>query len=170
MSLSMYQASVPAFILGLTNLSAIIDKAAAHAKEKNIDDSVFVNSRIFPDMFPFSKQVQIACDMAARGAARLAGAEIPSFPDTETTFAELKERVAKAKAFVEKFTPAQIDGSEAKDISFNVAGKYDMKFTGQAFLTTWALPNFYFHITIAYAILRHNGIDVGKMDYLGKVQ
>ena len=166
MSLSMYQASIPAFIKILNNLSAILDKAASHAEAKKIDLSVFVNARLFPDMFPFSRQIQIATDAVKGCAARLAGVEPPSFPDTESTFPELKARIAKTVAFLESFKPAQIDGSEERKIALKVGGQ-DLTFLGQPYLFTFVIPNFYFHVTTAYDILRHNGVAIGKMDFLG---
>ena len=166
MSLSMYQASIPAFIKILNNLSAILDKAASHAEAKKIDLSVFVNARLFPDMFPVSRQIQIATDAVKGCAARLAGVEPPSFPDTESTFPELKARIAKTVAFLESFKPAQIDGSEERKIALKVGGQ-DLTFLGQPYLFTFVIPNFYFHVTTAYDILRHNGVEIGKRDFLG---
>lgn len=166
MPLSMYQASVPAFLQMLASLSAILDKAAAHAAARKIEPAVLLNARLFPDMFAFSRQVQIAADFAKNTAARLAGVEIPKFPDTETSFEELKARVARTVEFVEALKPAQIDGSEEKEITFSVGGK-PMTFNGQAYLVGFALPNFYFHLTTAYAILRHNGVEIGKRDFIG---
>ena len=168
MTISMFQASIPTFIHGLTNLSAILDKAAAYAEAKKIDQSVLVNARLAPDMFPLSIQVQIATDIVKGGAARLAGVEIPSFADNETTFAELKERIAKVTAFLQTIKPAQIDGSEEKDINLKVGG-HDLSFKGQAYLLNFVIPNFYFHITTTYSILRHNGLDIGKKDFLGSI-
>lgn len=166
MSLSMYQASVPVFIRVLENLSALLTKAAAHAEAKKIDPSVFINARLYPDMFPFSRQVQIASDAVKGGAARLAGVEVPSFPDTESTFPELQERVAKTIAFLKSLSAAQIDGSEKRAIALKVGGR-DMQFEGQPYLLNFVLPNLYFHTSIAYALLRHNGVEIGKMDFLG---
>lgn len=169
MTLSMYQASIPNFIHGLGNLSAILTKAEAYATARKFDPSVLVNFRLAPDMFPLSKQVQIVTDIVKGGAARLAGIEVPSFPDTETTFAQLQARIAKTVAFLNTITPAQIDGSEEKAISLKVGGQ-DMSFKGQAYLLTFVIPNFYFHITTTYAILRHNGLEIGKKDFLGAIQ
>lgn len=168
MTLSMYKASIPVFVHNLNNLSAILDKAAAYAEKKKIEPSVLINARLAPDMFPLSRQVQIASDIAKGGAARLAGAEIPSYEDKETTFAELKARVAKTIAFLETIKAAQIDGSEGKKITLKVGGR-EMNFTGLPYLFNFVLPNIYFHITAAYAILRHNGLEIGKADYLGNV-
>jgi hypothetical protein len=166
MSLSMYQASIPVFIRILGNLSAILDKAAAHAEAKKIDPSVLVNARLAPDMFPLSRQVQIATDGVKGCAARLAGIEIPSFADTESTFPELQARIAKTVAFLQSVRADQIDGSENRTVTLKTRGK-DTSFQGQAYLLTFVNPNFYFHVTTAYDILRHNGVELGKTDYLG---
>jgi len=168
MALSMYQASVPVFIHGLNNLSAILTKAETHATAKKIDPSVLVNARLYPDMFPLARQVQIACDIVKGGVARLAGLEVPSFPDTETTFLELQQRIQKTIAFIQSATPQQIDGSETKTISLKVGGK-EMSFEGHAYLLRFVNPNLYFHISIVYAILRHNGLEIGKADFLGPI-
>ncbi len=167
MSLSMYQASVPVFIRMLGNLSAILGKAAAYAEAKKIDPSVLINARLAPDMLPLSFQVRTACDSAKGCAARLAGIEPPSHPDTETTFAELEARIAKTIDFLRSVNAGQIDGSEERTIVLKLRTQ-EMQFQGQPFLLTFALPNFYFHITTAYAILRHNGLDIGKGDFLGR--
>jgi hypothetical protein len=161
MSLSMYQASVPLLVRGLDNLSAVLKKGEAHSGSAG-----FIAARLAPDMFTLAGQVQRASDTAKGCAARLAGIDNPGFPDTETTFAQLQERIAKTIAFLKGVTPAQIDGSEHKPISFK-AGPYTLNFTGASYLTTFVLPNFYFHVTTAYDILRNNGVAVGKMDYLG---
>ena len=168
MTLSMYQASVPVFLRGLESLSTILSKAAAHAEAKKIDPAVFITARLAPDMFALARQVQIASDAAKGCVARLAGAEVPSYPDTETTFPELIARVAKTIAFVKGFTAAQIDGSEGRNVTLKMRGA-DRTFQGQAYLFNLALPNFYFHITTAYDILRHNGVELGKSDYLGSL-
>ncbi|MFL5349638.1 MAG: DUF1993 family protein [Hyalangium sp.] len=167
MSLSMYQASIPVFVRMLNNLSAILGKAAAHAEAKKIDPSVFIRDRLAPDMLPLSFQVQTASDMAKGCAARLAGIQPPSFPDTEATFPELKERVAKTLAFLQTVSAAQIDGSEDRNITLRPGGGREYRFVGQSYLLTFVLPNFYFHITTAYNILRHNGVELGKQDFLG---
>lgn len=168
MTLSIYHASVPLFSRMLENLSAILAKGAAHAEAKKIDPAVFVNARLAPDMFPLSRQVQIASDAAKGCVARLAGVEVPSYPDTESTFPELQERVNRTIAFVKGFTPAQIDGSEDRLVSLRMRNE-ERRFRGQDYLLNLALPNFFFHVTTAYAILRHNGVEVGKTDYLGKL-
>ena len=166
MSLSMYQATVPVFTRDLQNLSAILKKAEAHAEAKKIDPTVFINARIAPDMFPLSRQIQITTDVIKGGTARLAAIPIPSYEDTEKTFPELQERIAKTIRFMESVTAAQIDGSETRTVELKVGGR-ELQFTGQDYLLTFVLPNIYFHTTIAYAILRHNGVDIGKKDYLG---
>jgi len=166
MTITMYQASVPVFTHMLTSLSGVLDKAEAHAAAKKLDPAILPATRLCPDMFPLSRQVQIACDFAKGTAARLAGVEIPSYPDTEKTIPELKERIAKTVAFLATITPAQVDGSEGRDISLKV-GPQEMHFKGLPYLISFSLPNFYFHATAAYAILRANGVDLGKMDFLG---
>lgn len=168
MSLSMYQASVPVLVRGLHNLTAILAKAEAHADAKKIDPAVLIGSRLYPDMFPLARQVQIASDVAKGGVGRLAGIDVPSFADTEASFAELQERVRKTIAFIETVKPAQIDGTESKMIHLKVGGK-ELTFEGQPYLFQFVLPNVYFHSSIAYAILRHNGVELGKMDYLGGI-
>jgi len=162
----MYQASVPVLIHGLKNLSAILAKAADHADEKKIDHEVFLNARLAPDMFALTRQVQVASDTAKGCGARLAGVEVPSFADNETSFVELQERLAKTVAFLEGLTPAQIDGSEEKAVVLKFPSR-EFHFTGQTYLFGFVLPNFYFHMTTAYDILRHNGVPLGKPDYLG---
>jgi len=168
MTLSMYQASTPAFIRTLESMSAILDKAAAHAAAKKIDPSVLVNARLAPDMFPLSRQIQIATDGVKGCAARLAGIDVPSFPDTETTIPELKARIAKTVEFLKSVPAEKIDGSEERPINLKV-GPYDLSFVGLPYLFNFVIPNFYFHITAAYAILRHNGVDIGKKDFLGDI-
>lgn len=169
MPLSMYQASVPVFLHGLTNLSAVLTKAEEHATAKKIDPLVLINARLYPDMFPLSRQIQIACDIVKGGVARLAGLEIPSFPDTESSFAALQQRIQKTMDFIKTATAKHIDGSEDKTVSLNVGGNA-MTFKGQDYLLRFVNPNFYFHIAIAYAILRHNGVEIGKKDFLGAIQ
>ncbi|WP_353431663.1 DUF1993 domain-containing protein [Polynucleobacter sp. MWH-UH23A] len=166
MPMSMYQASIPQFVKMLTNLSNILKKGEAFAKEKNIDGAVLINDRLAPDMFPLSKQIQIACDQVKNGMARLAGVEPPKFDDHESTFEQLQERIAKTIAFAKTITPAQLEGSETKEIKFSIK-EWNFEFVGDQYLLTWIIPNFYFHIATAYNILRHNGVEVGKSDYLG---
>jgi hypothetical protein len=168
MAISMYQLSIPVFTRALNNLSAILNKAAAHAEAKKIDQSVFINARLAPDMFALARQVQIASDAVKGCAARLAGIDIPSYEDTETTFAELQVRIAKTLAFLNSITPEKINGSEERTVTIKLGGK-DVPFQGLPYLMGFVLPNLYFHATTTYAILRHNGVEVGKMDYLGGV-
>jgi len=164
----MYQSSVPVFINKLENLSAILDKGAADAETRKIDPSVFVNARIAPTMFSLSRQVQIACDTAKAGAARLAGIEPPAFEDSETTFPQLKERIANTIKFLQSIDAAKIDGSEDRKITYTQRGK-ESNFIGQPYLLNYVLPNLYFHITTTYLILRNNGVEVGKRDFLGNL-
>ncbi len=169
MTLSMYQASVPVIVHNLKNLSALLKKAEDFATAKKIDPSVLINARLAPDMFPLSRQVQIACDVTRRGVGRLADVEAPSYEDTEKTFAELQERIANNIKFVESLKPEQIDGTESKVVNLKVGGN-DMTFAGQPYLLNFVLPNLFFHVSVAYGILRHNGVDLGKKDYLGAIQ
>ena len=166
MTISMYKASAPRFIHTLNALSAILDKAQAHADAKKIDPLVLTSFRLFPDMLSMARQVQIACDSAKGAMARLSGTENPKFEDTEQTISELKARIAKTVAYVAAFKPEQIDGTEDKDIPLKVGGN-DMIFKGMQYLLGFAYPNFYFHVTTAYNMLRHNGIEIGKKDFLG---
>ena len=166
MSLTMYQASIPSFLRMLGNLSTILDKAVAHAEAKKIDPFIFVNARLAPDMFPLSRQVQIATDMVKGCAARLAGIKVPSYEDNETTFAELQARITKTKAFLQSISAAQIDGSEDRQITVKF-GSRELGFLGQAYLLDFVIPNFHFHLTTTYTILRHNGVEIGKKDYTG---
>lgn len=166
MSLTMYQASIPAFVRMLTNLHGILEKAAAHAEAKKIDPNIFVNARLAPDMYPLSRQIQIATDMVKGCAARLAGIEVPSYADDETSLPELQARINKTIAFLNSVSAQQIDGTEEKMIHLPMRTR-ELNFAGQAYLLNFVLPNFYFHLTTAYAILRHNGVEIGKMDYIG---
>jgi uncharacterized protein len=168
MSLTMYQASVPPFVQILTALSGVLDKGQAYATAKKFDPAILLTARLSPNMFPLSRQVQIACDFAKGASARLAGAEVPSWPDHEKTFAELQERIRKTTDFVQTFKAAQIDGSEDRDVKVSIAGQ-PVSFKGQPYLIQFVLPNFYFHTTMAYAILRHNGVELGKRDFVGAV-
>jgi hypothetical protein len=161
----MYQTSVPRFANMLKNLSAILDKAQAHAEARKIDPAVLVNSRLYPDMFPLKRQVQIACDTAKGASARLAGVEVPKHEDMEETFADLKARITKTIDFIQTLKPAQIDGSEEKNIHLKL-GQREVDYRGMQYLLGHALPNFYFHVTTAYDILRHNGVELAKRDYL----
>lgn len=168
MTISMYQASVPPIIKSLQNLIAILEKGAVHATAKKIDPAVLINSRLYPDMFPLGKQVQIASDITRRGAFRLAGLEAPSMEDHETTFPELVQRLQETIDYLNTLTASQIDGSESKTILLSI-GKETMTFEGLPYLTDFILPNLYFHVTTTYNILRHSGVEVGKGDFLGKL-
>lgn len=168
MSFGMYQASVPAFLTMLKNLTAILTKAEAHAAARKIDPEILLNSRLAPDMFPLARQIQIAADFAKGTTARLAGKEVPKYADEEKSFAELKARIAKTIKFVEGFSAKDLDGSETRDISLTIGGQ-EMRFKGEPYLVHFALPNFYFHSTTAYDILRHCGIEIGKRDFIGAI-
>ena len=166
MAISMYDFSVKTFTRMLTNLSAFIDKAVAHAETKKFDGKVLFEARLAPDMFPFASQVRIACDFAKGGAARLAGLEPPKHEDNETTLAELKARIARCLDFVRSVKPEQLAGSEDRDIT-HVLRTFTLNMKGLPYLTSFVLPNFYFHVTTAYVILRHNGVELGKRDFVG---
>jgi uncharacterized protein len=167
MTLSMHQAAVPVFTRMLTNLAAILAKAEAHAAARKIEPEAFLSSRLFPDMLPLKRQVQLSSDFAKNTTARLAGVEMPKFPDEEASFPELQQRIAKTIDYVKGFQPAQIDGSEGREITLPVAGQ-PRTFSGQDYLLHFALPNFYFHVTTAYDLLRHGGVEIGKLDFLGR--
>lgn len=169
MPISLFDLSVPPITRALKNLSGIVQKGAAHAESRKIDHAVLITARLFPDMFPLSRQVQIVSDVARGGAARLAGEEVPKFEDNETSFPQLIARIDRTISYIEMFRREQIDGNEERKISF-VAGGQSLNFTGLPYLTTFVLPNIYFHSATAYNILRHNGVDLGKMDFLGKIQ
>ena len=166
-TLSMYQASVPRFANTLKNLSAILDKAASHAEARKIDATVLLQARLFPDMLPLVRQVQIACDNAKGCAARLAGVDVPQHEDTEASFEQLQGRIQRVQTFLSSVTAEQIDGSEERDIHLKL-GPREVDFKGMQYLCGFALPNFYFHVTTAYAILRHNGVELKKSDYIGQ--
>lgn len=168
MVISMYRASVPPIVRSLTNLRTILEKAAAHAEARKIDPSVLLNMRLYPDMLPMSRQVQIATDNAKGVASRLAGMEPPKYEDNESTFPELVARIDKTLAYLGTFEPEQIDGSEERTITLP---RRDTTLTiaSTPYLLEYVLPNFYFHVTIAYAILRHCGVEIGKQDFLGKL-
>jgi hypothetical protein len=165
--MSFYDAVVPAYLQMLGSLTGLLTKAEAHCKAKNIQPEVLLGARLFPDMLPLSKQIQLASDFAAKGCARLTHSEVPSTPDTETTFDELKQRLAKTIDYVKSFKPAQFDGADARDVSFPAGPNNTMTLKGQQFLSHFALPNFYFHAATAHDILRHNGVEIGKRDFLG---
>ena len=166
MTVSMFQASVPPFIRALTNLAGILEKGLAHAQARKIDEGVLLNSRLYPDMFPLVRQVQIATDTARSGAGRLAGVEFPAYEDKETTFAELAVRIQNTVAYLNTLQAAQIDGAEDKTISWQSRSS-TKSMQGQPYLFNHLLPNIHFHVTTAYNILRHNGVEVGKKDFLG---
>jgi hypothetical protein len=166
MPLSMYGASVPLFTRTLNALSAVLDKADAYCAAKKVEPSVLLNTRLYPDMLPLTRQVQLTCDFAKNCVGRLSG-EPPKFPDEEKTIEELKARIAKTLDFVNSVKPQQIDGTEEKDITFPLGPENKMTMKGEAYLVTFALPNFYFHATTAYDILRHCGVELGKRDFLG---
>jgi uncharacterized protein len=168
MSFSMYEASIPPMIRTLQNLSKILDKAVAQAEAEKIDLSTLLDARLAPDMLPFPRQIQIATDGAKGCAARLAGVEPPAFPDTETTFPQLQERIVKTIAYMQSVKPEQIAGSESRHITLKFPNR-TLEFNGCEYLTGFVLPNFYFHVTTAYGLLRNKGITIGKMDYLGGV-
>ena len=166
MKISMYQASAPRFANALKNLSAILDKTQAHCEAKKIEPAVLLASRLYPDMLPLLRQVQIASDNAKGAVARLAGVEVPKYDDTEETIADLKARLAKTIDFVSSIKPGQIDRSEEKDIHLKL-GPREVDWKGMQYLLGFALPNFYFHVVTAYDILRHNGVEIGKRDFIG---
>ena len=166
MNLSMYQASVPVFIHMLQNLREFLIKGELYAEQKMFAPEVLINGRLAPDMFPLSRQVQIATDIARRGVARLAGIEAPAMEDNEMSFTDLYARIDKTIDFLKSIKPDQIDGSDEKPISFEVRG-HTLNFYGMGMLLNFSLPNVYFHITTAYNILRHNGVGLGKIDFLG---
>ncbi len=165
--MSFYDGSAPVFIHTLTALSAILTKAETHAKEKSIDPDVLLNARLYPTMYPLKRQVQSACDAAVRGCARFAQLEMPSFPDTENTFSELQARIEKVLASIKAIEPTKFEGADKREISFPSGPNQTRTVTGQQYLNHMALPNFFFHCTTAYDILRHNGVELGKRDFLG---
>jgi hypothetical protein len=166
MAISMSSASLPIFRTMLGNLAHLMDKGLAHAQARKFDPQVLVTSRLAPDMLPFSRQIQIACDAAKNGVARMSGVEAPKFEDNEATFEELRARIAKTLAWLETVPADKLDGCEDKEITFPVGREATRTMKGEAYLKHWALPNFFFHVTTAYAILRHNGVELGKADYL----
>jgi len=168
MTLSMFQAAVPPSLQMMGALSGVLAKAAAHCEARKIDPAVLLGSRLYPDMFALARQTQVVADFAKGGCARLADVPAPKFEDSETTFAELQARLDRTAEFIRTLAPAQIDGSEAREIVIKVAGQ-EMRFQGQPYLLHFVLPNLYFHATAAYAILRHNGVEIGKRDFMGSV-
>ena len=169
MSLSLYDVTIPAMTLGLTNLAAILDKASAHADAKKVDPKAIADTRLIVDMLPLKRQVQIACDTAKGAAGRLAGIEIPKHEDSEANLADLKGRITATVAFLATIKPEQTVGAETREIVLQFPSS-TMKFTGLNYVTKFVLPNFYFHMSVAYALLRKNGIELGKGDYLGAIQ
>jgi hypothetical protein len=166
-TISMYAASVPVFRQMLNSLKDILGKAETHATERKIEPAALLQARLFPDMLPLTRQVQIAADFAKGVSARLAGLEVPAYEDNEQTFADLQARIVKTLAFIDGLTPEQIDGSEAREIVLRPGTPKEQKFTGQAYLLHYGLPQFFFHVTTTYSILRHNGVEIGKRDLMG---
>ena len=169
MAISLYDASIPVFTLSLNNLSAILDKAESHGEAKKVDPKVIPQARLIVDMLPLSAQIQIACDTAKGAAARLAAVAVPKHDDTEATLGELKARVAKTLDFIKTIKPEQLQGAETREVVLQFP-QTTLKFNGLNYLTNFALPNFFFHMTMAYALLRKNGVELGKRDFLGPVQ
>jgi hypothetical protein len=165
--MSFYDATVPAFVQILSSLTGLLNKAEAHCKAKNIQPEVILSARLYPDMLPFMKQIQLASDFAGKTSARLAHVDVPTTPDTETSFEELRQRLAKTIDYLKSFKPAQFEGADAKDVTFPSGPSTSITLKGQEYVNRAAFPNFYFHAAIAHGILRHNGIEVGKRDFLG---
>lgn len=163
----MYDASVPVFRQMLGSLSGLLEKAEAHATQRKIEPDALLQARLFPDMFPFTRQVQVACDFARGVCARLAGADVPTYEDQERSFGELRELVAKSLAFIEGLEPARFDASATREIVTRPGTPKEKRFNGKAYLLSYGLPQFFFHHTTVYALLRHNGVEVGKRDYMG---
>jgi uncharacterized protein len=167
MNPNLYDSSIPVFTQMLGGLARVLTMAAGHAEAKKIDPNALLQARLFPDMFSTLRQVQVACDFAKSVSARLAGVEVPSYEDTEASFADLQARIAKTVAFIGGLTPAQFEGAAGREIVTQAGTPKEKRFTGQSYLLTYGLPHFFFHVTTAYAILRSNGVEVGKKDYLG---
>ena len=165
--MSFYDAAVPAYLQILGSLTGILTKAEAHCAAKKIDPAVLLSARLYPDMLPLSRQIQLTCDFATKGCARLTHSDVPSIPDTEKSFDELKARLASTIDYVKAFKPAQFDGAETRDVTFPAGPDKSITMKGQQFLGSFSLPNFYFHAATAHGILRHNGVEVGKRDFLG---
>jgi hypothetical protein len=165
--MSFYESAVPAYLQMLNSLSASLAKAEAHCTAKNIQPDVLLGARLYPDMLPFSRQIQLTCDFAGKSCARLTHSEVPVTPDTEKTFDELKQRLAKTVDYVKAFKPAQFEGADGRDVSFPIGPSNTLTLKGQQFLNNFAFPNFYFHAATAHGILRHNGVEIGKRDFLG---
>jgi uncharacterized protein len=165
--MSFYDATVPLFIQVLTALTGILNKAEAHSQAKGIQPEVLLSARLYPDMLPFTRQIQLACDFAAKGSARLAHVEVPATADTEKSFDELRQRLAKTIDYLKTFKPEQFEGADAKDVTFPAGPNTNLTLKGQQFFNRFALPNFFFHASTAHGILRHNGVEIGKRDFLG---
>ncbi|HWG30225.1 MAG TPA: DUF1993 domain-containing protein [Steroidobacteraceae bacterium] len=167
--MSMSSASIPVFEVGLNALAALLDKAAAYAETKRIDPAVLLNARLFPDMFALTRQVQVVCDQAKNGGARLAGIDPPKYEDTEATLPELKARIAKTLAFVKTLDGGSIDAAASREVTFPLGPKNTGRMKGADYLNFFVLPNFHFHLATAYGILRHSGVEIGKLDFLGAI-
>ena len=165
--MSFYDSAVPAYLQILNSLSGLLKKAEAYAAAKNIEPDVLLGARLFPDMLPLSRQIQLACDFAAKGCARLTGAEVPSTPDTEKDFGGLQQRLTNTIAYMKTFTQAQFEGADMRDVTFPAGPNGSITLKGQQFLSSFSFPNFYFHAATAHGILRHNGVEIGKRDFLG---
>jgi uncharacterized protein len=165
--MSFYDATVPAFLQILGGLNGLLTKAEAHCEAKKITPEVLLGARLYPDMLPLSKQVQLACDFAAKSCARLTHSEVPATPDTEKTFGELKQRIAKTVDYVKAFKPAQFEGADRTDVTFPAGPNISITLKGQEFVNRFSFPNFYFHAATTHGILRHNGVEIGKRDFLG---
>ena len=165
--MSFHDATVPAFLQILGSLSGLLTKAEAHCKAKNIQPEVLLNARLYPDMYPLTRQIQTVCDFAGKTCARLTGSEVPSTPDTEKSFEELQQRIAKAVDYVKSFKPAQFEGGDTREVTFPIGPNNTMTMKGQQYLVNFAFPNFYFHAATAHGILRHNGVEIGKRDFHG---
>ena len=165
--MSFYDATVPAYLQILHALSGLLAKAEAHCRARNIQPEVLLGARLYPDMLPLTRQIQLVSDFAAKSCARLAQVEVPSTPDTEKSFAELQQRLANTIHYLKSFKPAQIDGGETKEVTFPAGPNNTLTLSGQQFLSRFSFPNFYFHAAIAHGILRHNGVEIGKRDFLG---
>lgn len=168
MSVSLYEASIPAFLLSLSSLQKILEKAVAHAEARKFDPNVFVSMRLYPDMLPLARQIQIASDAAKSAAARLTGSEPPKFEDNEATLPDLIARVAKTIDYLQSFKPEQFAGAEDRAVTVKTP-RVQFNFKGVDYLRHWAVPNFYFHVTTTYALLRHGGVEIGKADFLGPI-
>jgi len=165
--MSLHETAIPAFLQILGSLSGLLNKAEAYCKSKNVQPEVLLGARLYPDMLPLSRQIQLACDFSSKACARLTQSELPSVPDTEKTFEELRQRLARASDYIKAFTPAQFEGAENRDVTFPIGPERTMTLKGRQFLIHYAFPNFYFHATTAHGILRHNGVEIGKRDFMG---